>query len=442
MENLKKSFLESEPEEQAGLNEDLGRRPNKIKESKIEDQAEDPNPDLIKTDKKTAINYDEIAAQQSAAISLLQMQSTIVQPEEASFSTGTDSQEALLTPTNGVHDKEPPRLKSKSTGNKAKVEPDVKDEVTLAAPDLPPPPTEPPIKPSEELSIAPDEPTVEQPALSQAEMPQSIESSTDESVDEGLLVEEPEVEDIALVSLPAVEPPILPDFAEVDSSAIDMSPDADYEGAEEVAPIDLEDDFVDLVQAEETPKVEDVLATDAITEMEEGDMAQPNEPTASRLEVEQDTLLVELERHIEELPTDDREEAQLIIDTIDELIESAFIPEVTEVEVVTSENDVLLANTIEIEDQAEQLVIQLFEVLKMDYDERDIKLIVQEMISDYSSSIETSVPQELTMSDKGTREQKPGILSVIYRYVKQKINLHLSLGGFVLRTIAPNPSFN
>lgn len=369
------------------------------------------------------------------------MQSAILQQEDTPSSVDTQSTIFSASAKVGPAEKSP-KVKSEIIHTKPKEETADKDEEALVASDLGLLPVEP-IIPSEALSTERAEPAIAQiiPVQPETPLPLPVEGSANESIGDTTLIEaEPVDEDIELTPELTAEPPAFPDFVETDLLDIDTSSKLDSdETAENMDGIYLDDDFAELMQTNSVDEIEDVSRIDVITERE--DVITPDQPALSIEETEEGTLSVELEHHMEELSSDEREEAQLIIDELDRLIESV-IPETSEMEVAVSEDELPQPNTVDIEEQAEQLVTQFFEILKIDYDEKGIKFIVEEMISDYSASIEASASQELSLpdADKGMREQKPGVLSIIYRYIKQKINVHLSLGGLVLRAVTPNPA--
>ena len=178
---------------------------------------------------------------------------------------------------------------------------------------------------------------------------------------------------------------------------------------------------------EDVEDVPDVLLTEAITlETEEDVSTIPEAPTSQGFEKEFSLYLESLE------PNQAKATKDIIEDLSAAIKESQQLPE----EAVIEEKEI-------IEQKIEELCIQLFESLGIEYDEETIKqfiqsIAIQELFIDVN--IETNELSIEELNDLGTREYKPldsaSLLSGLVQFIKQKMQPQLILGRYALHHTA------
>lgn len=96
-----------------------------------------------------------------------------------------------------------------------------------------------------------------------------------------------------------------------------------------------------------------------------------------------------------------------------------------------------------IEQKLEELCIQLFESLGIEYDEETIKQFMQSITQQESFvnlNIETDALSTEALNNMGTREYKPpegaSLLGGLAQYIKHKMQPHLTLGKYALQAVA------
>ena len=281
------------------------------------------------------------------------------------------------------------------------------------------------------------------PTLTLESAPTEIEGGMIESliIDDSEILTEPEDSDLYEVALEQPEELLFIDdtnletgIFEEDDSSIDVLL-ADLEESMELIEAEymgelLVDMFVDFVKIDVVDEQERALDTQPL-------QATVIESLESASESPEATTLQGFEEHFS-LYLDSLEPAQVeatknVIEALSIVIkESQQLPE----ETTNEEKEI-------IEQKLEELCMQLFEGLGIEYDEETIDQFIQNITAQESFvnlNIETDELSIENLNNMGTREFKAlegtSLLGGLTRFIKQKMQPHLILGKYALQAVA------